>query len=127
MQHHVAWWILTDVSEELTASIIRVMKAISYSETSVNSYQITRCCIPEDSHFYLLIFKILLYFSHHYHVYSIIHKQTEFFMGKPLGQRPLGKNKITWEGNINKDLREAVCEGGRWVKWIRIVVGEFTS
>jgi hypothetical protein len=32
---------MTNVSEELTASIIRVM---------VNTYQTTRCNIPEDSH-----------------------------------------------------------------------------
>jgi hypothetical protein len=46
----VVFWdvtqILTDISEELTASIIRT---VSYSETSVNIYQITRCNIPEDS------------------------------------------------------------------------------
>jgi hypothetical protein len=36
---------LTDVSEELTAFIIR---AVSTSETSVNFYQTTRRNIPED-------------------------------------------------------------------------------
>jgi hypothetical protein len=41
--------ILTDISEELTASIFRV-EAVSSSETSVNIYQTTRCNIPEDSH-----------------------------------------------------------------------------
>jgi hypothetical protein len=46
--------ILTDVSEGLTASIIRLitlitlmMMAVSSSETLVNIYQTTRCNIPE--------------------------------------------------------------------------------
>jgi hypothetical protein len=52
---HVVWEILTNVSEELTASIIRVMsllmmEAVSSSETSVNIYQTTQCNISEDSH-----------------------------------------------------------------------------
>jgi hypothetical protein len=46
---------LADVSEVLTASIIRamVMEAISTSETSVNFYQTTRRSVPEDSHLYI--------------------------------------------------------------------------
>jgi hypothetical protein len=35
---------------ELTASNIKVMAAVSTSETSVNIYQTTRRNIPEDSH-----------------------------------------------------------------------------
>jgi hypothetical protein len=46
--------ILTDVSEVLTVSNIRVitlmMEATSTSETSVNIYQTTRRNIPEGSH-----------------------------------------------------------------------------
>jgi hypothetical protein len=53
--------ILTDVSEDLTASIIRVMRMIvtlmmetvRSSSISVNTYQITRCNIPQDRHFYM--------------------------------------------------------------------------
>jgi hypothetical protein len=42
---------LTEVSEELTASIIRAtMEAVSSSEMSVNIYQTTHCNIPKDSH-----------------------------------------------------------------------------
>jgi hypothetical protein len=43
----------TDVSEVLTASIIRaiMMEAASTYETSVNFYQTTRRNIPEDGHF----------------------------------------------------------------------------
>jgi hypothetical protein len=42
---------LTDVSEELAASISRaMMEAESTSETSVNFYQTTRRNIPQDSH-----------------------------------------------------------------------------
>jgi hypothetical protein len=39
---------LTDVSEELTASNIREMKAASTSETSVNVYPTTRCNVLKD-------------------------------------------------------------------------------
>jgi hypothetical protein len=40
------WWeVLTDVSEELNVSIIRVMKSVSSSETSVSIYQ-TACSSP---------------------------------------------------------------------------------
>jgi hypothetical protein len=46
----------TDVSEVLTASIIKaialMMEAVSTSETSVSFYQNTRRIIPEDSHIY---------------------------------------------------------------------------
>jgi hypothetical protein len=51
MSHSVVWWILTDVSEELTASIIiLMMEAVSSSETLVNIYQTTLRNIREDSH-----------------------------------------------------------------------------
>jgi hypothetical protein len=53
MLHSAVGQILTDVSEELTASITRamsVMETVSSSETSVNIYQISRRNIPEDSH-----------------------------------------------------------------------------
>jgi hypothetical protein len=47
---------LTDVSEELTASIIRTLmtEAVSSFETSVNIYQNMRRNIPEDSHLHTL-------------------------------------------------------------------------
>jgi hypothetical protein len=48
MLRGIIWQILTDVSELLTASIIR---AIAF-ETSVNIYRITQRNIPEDSHLY---------------------------------------------------------------------------
>jgi hypothetical protein len=38
MYHLVVWLVSTDVSAELTASIIRVMMAVSTSEKSVNVY-----------------------------------------------------------------------------------------
>jgi hypothetical protein len=42
---------LTDVSEVLTASIMRAMMvAVSTSETSVNFYETARRNIPEHSH-----------------------------------------------------------------------------
>jgi hypothetical protein len=50
---------VTDVSEVLTASIIRVMMASddggsNISETSVNFYETTWCNIPEDSKLHTL-------------------------------------------------------------------------
>jgi hypothetical protein len=48
---------MTDVSEALTASIIRtiapMMEGIRTSETSVNFYPTTWRNIPEDSHFHI--------------------------------------------------------------------------
>jgi hypothetical protein len=59
MLNRVVWWILTEVSEVLTAPIIRaVTAAVSTSETSINIYQTTRRNKPEDSHFYL--FNVLI-------------------------------------------------------------------
>jgi hypothetical protein len=46
---------LTEVLQELTASIIRMMSVIdsvNSSETSVNSYQTLGCHNPEDNHLY---------------------------------------------------------------------------
>jgi hypothetical protein len=66
------WYILTDVSEELPATIIRVictvifmtvitlmMVAVSSYEMTVNRpiYQITRCYIPQERHFILVAIK----------------------------------------------------------------------
>jgi hypothetical protein len=47
----VVWYILTDVSGVLAASIFRAMmtKAVSTSETSVNLYKTTQRNVSEDS------------------------------------------------------------------------------
>jgi hypothetical protein len=55
MVRRIVWQKSTDISEELSASTIRVMsalmlEAISTTETSVGFYQTKRCTIPEDSH-----------------------------------------------------------------------------
>jgi hypothetical protein len=52
---HVVWQNLTDVSEALTAFVMKVpmMEAVSTSETSVKLYQTTRSMIPEDSRYNL--------------------------------------------------------------------------
>jgi hypothetical protein len=45
--------LITDVSEEITTSIIALItKAARTSESSVNVYQTTWCSIPEDGHLY---------------------------------------------------------------------------
>jgi hypothetical protein len=57
MLHHEIWYILTNISDELIAAIIRslLMVAVSSSATYVNTYQATQCNIPEDSYFSLVI------------------------------------------------------------------------
>jgi hypothetical protein len=55
MLRRVVWYILIDVSEELTMSIIREEEEVEIpSETSVNIYQTTRRNIPEDNHLHTL-------------------------------------------------------------------------
>jgi hypothetical protein len=56
MLRPVFWFILADVSDELTASIIRVvMEAVSSFETSVRICLAIRLNIPVDSHFDCII------------------------------------------------------------------------
>ena len=37
-------------------------------------------------------------------------------MGKPEGQRPLGRPRHRWEDNIKMDLQEVGCEGMDWIE-----------
>lgn len=56
MLHRVVWWVLTEVSEEISASIIMVvriitplMEAVSFSKLSINNiYKTTQCNTLED-------------------------------------------------------------------------------
>jgi hypothetical protein len=50
MQHGVVWYILTDVLEELTTTLM--MKAVTSSEETVNICGATQCYMPEGSHLY---------------------------------------------------------------------------
>jgi len=36
-------------------------------------------------------------------------------VGKPKGQRPLGRSRLRWEDNIKMDLWEVGCEGMNWI------------
>jgi hypothetical protein len=48
--------VLTDASEELTASIMRaMMEAVTSFETSVSIYQTAHCWIPEDINLLLFL------------------------------------------------------------------------
>ena len=51
-------------------------------------------------------------------------KQEVLPLGKPEGNRPLGRPRRRWEDNIKMDLREVGC-GGVWTgsSWIRIGTG----
>ena len=37
-------------------------------------------------------------------------------MGKPEGERPLGRPRRRWEDNIKVDLQEVVCGGMDWIE-----------
>jgi len=37
-------------------------------------------------------------------------------VGKPEGERPLGRPRHRWEDNIRMDLQEVGCEGRDWIK-----------
>jgi len=37
-------------------------------------------------------------------------------VGKPEGQRPLGRPRHRWEDNIKMDFQEVGCEGMNWIK-----------
>ena len=36
-------------------------------------------------------------------------------VGKPEGERPLGRSRRRWEDNIKMDLREVGCDPGDWI------------
>ena len=36
-------------------------------------------------------------------------------MGKPGGNRPLGRSRRRWEDNIKMNLREVGCDPGEWI------------
>jgi len=37
-------------------------------------------------------------------------------VGKPEGERPLGRPRCRWEGNIKMDLQEVGCGGMDWIE-----------
>ena len=39
-----------------------------------------------------------------------------FLLGKPEGQRPVGRPRHRWEDNIKMDLQEVGCGGMDWIK-----------
>ena len=39
----------------------------------------------------------------------------EFLVGKPEGNRPLGRPRRRWEDNIKMDLREVCCDPGELI------------
>jgi hypothetical protein len=40
-------------------------------------------------------------------------------IGRPEGQRPLGRPRCRWEDNIRLDLREIGIEGANWIQLAR--------
>jgi len=41
-------------------------------------------------------------------------RRVQSFGGKPVGKRPLGRPRLTWEDNINMDLQEVGCGCMDW-------------
>jgi len=41
-----------------------------------------------------------------------------FFVGKPEGNRPLGRLRRRWEDNIKMDLQEVRCGGMDWIELV---------
>jgi len=37
-------------------------------------------------------------------------------VGTPVGNRPLGRSRRRWEGNIKVNLQEVGCEGMDWIE-----------
>jgi len=44
-------------------------------------------------------------------------------VGKPEGERPLGRPRHRWDDNINMDLQEVGCEGMDWIDLAQIRTG----
>jgi hypothetical protein len=44
-----------------------------------------------------------------------VEKCTENFFRKPEGNRPLGRPRCGWKGNMRMDIWQIVCEGVDWV------------
>jgi len=40
----------------------------------------------------------------------------KFLVGKPEGNRPLGRSRRRWENNIEMDLREVGCGSMDWIE-----------
>jgi hypothetical protein len=41
-------------------------------------------------------------------------------VGRPEGNRPLGRPRHRWKDNIKLDLREIRINGANWITWLRI-------
>jgi hypothetical protein len=37
-------------------------------------------------------------------------------LGRPEGEKPLGRSRRRWEDNINMDLRETGIDGANWIQ-----------
>jgi hypothetical protein len=44
-------------------------------------------------------------------------------VGKPEGERPLGRPRRRWEDNVRMDLQEVGCGCEDWIGWLRIGIG----
>jgi hypothetical protein len=49
-------------------------------------------------------------------VYGGEQRTYRVLVGKPKGERPLGKPRHRWKDNIKMDLQEVGCGGMNWIK-----------
>ena len=47
--------------------------------------------------------------------YGAVQYKYRVLVGKPEGQRPLGRPRRRWEDNIKMDFREVGCDAGEWI------------
>jgi len=52
-----------------------------------------------------------IYIVYTVHIWGRGEMHTGFWWGKPMGKRPLGRTRCTWEDDIKMDLQEVGCGG----------------
>jgi hypothetical protein len=59
------------------------------------------------------------------HVVRMVEKRGvhKVLMGKPEGERPLGRPRRRWEDNIRMDLQEVGCGVWTGLGWLRVETG----
>jgi hypothetical protein len=50
--------------------------------------------------------------NQHFHLW----KRGEVLVGRPEGERPLGRPRLRWEDNIKLDHREIGIDGANWIQ-----------
>jgi hypothetical protein len=51
-----------------------------------------------------------------YSAYGEMRGVYRVLVGKPEGNRPLGRPRLRWEGNIKMEIQEVGCRGMDWIE-----------